>query len=134
MPISDSLEVFKRLGHVSLIVALLVATGGHWAVLQSVAWTTMLANNLRDGSFSEAVERTFDGKHPCALCRQIAEGKKSEKKAEFPVQSVKLEFVCEHFTFVFSPPQQFCLLPGFNSLIGSQSRSPAVPPPRRFLG
>ena len=39
--------MFRKLGHILLIVALLAAVGGHWIVLQSVAWTNMLAGNLR---------------------------------------------------------------------------------------
>jgi len=32
-------------------------------------------------SVSEALSKTFDGKHPYRLCKQIAAAKKSEKKA-----------------------------------------------------
>jgi hypothetical protein len=122
--------VFKRLGHVLLIVALLVATGGHWALLQTVAWTNMLASNLRTSSFEEAVVKTFDGKHPCSLCKQIAQGKKSEKKSEFPVQLKRLEFVSEHTEFVFVAPRDFRLLPASEFCLSGVARSPAVPPPR----
>src|SRR5690349_4015791 len=72
MAARDSGAVLRKLGHVLLIVALLSASGTHWLVLQSVAWTTMLASNLRTSSLGEALERTFDGRHPCRLCRQIA--------------------------------------------------------------
>ncbi len=43
-----------------VVVALVATTGLHWAVLQSVAWTTMLANNLRTQSLAEAVAHTFE--------------------------------------------------------------------------
>ena len=66
-----------------LVVALVTTTGLHWAMLQSVAWTTMLADNLRTQSLAEAVTHTFDGRHPCCLCNAIAAGRKSEKKKEF---------------------------------------------------
>ena len=66
--------------------------GAHWALLQTVAWTTMLADNLRTHSLSESVARTFDGKYPCPICKAIAAGKKSEKKNEFTLQTQKLEF------------------------------------------
>ena len=35
-------------------------SGVHWGALQSVAWTRMLAENLRTTSFTEAVVRTFN--------------------------------------------------------------------------
>lgn len=126
--------MFKRLGHVLLIVALLAATGSHWAVLQSVAWTTMLADNLRNGSLTEAVQRTFDGEHPCSLCKQITAGKKSEKKAEFPTVLKKFEFVSECAPFVFSAPDDFRLLPDRNFTVRDLAHKPPVPPPRPLFG
>lgn len=126
--------VFKRLGHVLLIVALLAAVGGHWALLQTVAWTNMLADNLRATSLAEAMQRTFDGKHPCALCKEIAAGKKSEKKTEFLIELKKLEFVSERVTFVFNPPQNFHLLPDIERPSSGLSYKPLLPPPRPLLG
>src|SRR4051794_17579576 len=106
--------VFVRLGNIFLIVALLAATGTHWALLQSVAWTTMLAGNLRTGSFSEAVQKTFDGKHPCNLCKEIKTGQRSEKKPKFSYSLHKLEFVTERVAFVFDSPPEFILSPEAN--------------------
>ncbi len=119
-----------RLGHALLIAALLVATGGHWAVLQTVAWTNMLASNLRTESFDAAVAKTFDGQHPCKLCKVISAGKKSERKSEFPTLAKKLEFVSDRLVFVFSPPQDFRLAPDFAAFVSSTSNRPLVPPPR----
>lgn len=47
------------MGNIFLMVALLATLIGHWAVLQSVAWTTMLADNLRHGSFVEAFSQVM---------------------------------------------------------------------------
>lgn len=119
-----------RLGHALLIAALLVATGGHWAVLQTVAWTNMLASNLRTESFDAAVAKTFDGQHPCKLCKVISAGKKSERKSEFPTLAKKLEFVSDRLVFIFSPPQDFRLAPDFAAFMSSACNRPLVPPPR----
>ena len=78
----DSLAVIGRIGKLVVIAALVATTGAHWTVLQTVAWTTMLADNLHSSSLPEALVKTFDGKHPCRLCKTIAAGKKSEKKSE----------------------------------------------------
>jgi len=65
------------------VVALLVfAVGAHWAFLQSAAWVGMLASNLQSTSFQQALVKTFDGKHPCRLCKLVNEGKKSERKQD----------------------------------------------------
>jgi hypothetical protein len=125
--------VFRKLGHVLLIVALLASVGGHWIALQSVAWTNMLAENLRHVSVGEAFEKTFDGQHPCRLCKAISEGKKSEKKSELPVPLKKVEFVSEQPVFVFNPPQDFCLLPERSWLPVNLSSPPPVPPPRSLF-
>ena len=61
-----------RCGKIFVVVALVLSTGAHWAALQTVAWTTMLANNLRTQSVSESVSETFDGKHLCPICKAIA--------------------------------------------------------------
>ena len=122
--------MLTRIGHVVLVVALLAATGTHWALLQTVAWTGMLASNLHDGSFVEAVEKTFDGKHPCCLCKQIAAGKKSEKKTEFPMQLKRLEFLFATPQFVFSAPTLYWCFATANPLSKSICHTPPTPPPR----
>lgn len=113
-----------------LILALLGATGGHWAVLQTVAWADMLAANLQTSPVSEAISKTFDGAHPCKLCKQISTGKQAEKKSELPFQIKKLEFVSEQPSFVFSAPQQFLLLPESFFPFDGLTHLPSVPPPR----
>ena len=126
--------MFKRLGHLLLIVSLLAATGGHWAVLQSVAWTTMLAANLSTDSLGEAVSKTFDGEHPCALCQKITAGKQSEKKTEFTAPLQKFEYVNDAPRFVFVAPTAFTLLAARIEFPDSLSSAPPLPPPRgRFV-
>lgn len=121
--------VFVRLGHGLLIVAFLAATGGHWALFQTVAWTNMLAENLQTASLSEALTRTFDGNHPCTMCKEISAGKKSEKKAEFPKLGTKLEFVSERPVFVFAPPSDFRLQAALTELLTTWFEAPPTPPP-----
>ena len=74
-----------------MIAALLTLGGAHWVVLQSVAWTTMLVEHSRGGPLLEAVKQTFDGAHPCSLCRQIEAGRKSEKQQEPAPLPVRIE-------------------------------------------
>jgi hypothetical protein len=131
---SYAAPVFVRLGHVLLIVALLAATGGHWALLQTMAWTNMLADNLRTGSVGEALAKTFDGKHPCSLCKQICAGKKSEKKVEFPTLAKKLEFVSDRAGFVLTAPEVSPLRWESKSAFAALIQPPPVPPPRQLPG
>ena len=123
--------VLVRVGKIFVIVALVVTTGGHWAVLQSVAWTTMLADNLSTHSLSESVARTFDGKYPCPICKAIAAGKKSEKKSEFTLQTQKLEFPPAKENPVLIAPSDFRLMPQMNFFAESLTQKPLTPPPRK---
>ena len=122
--------MFVRLGRALLIVALIAAVGGHWAVLQTVAWTNMLAHNLRTESLTVAVTKTFDGKNPCGLCKVISAGKKAESKTEYHSLLKKLEFVSERPVLVFSAPTTFYLEPEFKPSAPRLNHQPPVPPPR----
>jgi hypothetical protein len=126
----DVPNVFGRFGKILTIVVLVTTTGLHWAMLQSVAWTTMLADNLCTHSLSESVARTFDGKYPCPMCKAIAAAQKSEKKSDFTVQMQKLEFPPAKENPVLIAPSNYHLLPLANSFAESLNQRPLTPPPR----
>jgi len=119
-----------RFGKFLVVVALVATTGLHWAVLQSVAWTTMLADNLRTQSLTEAVTHTFDGKHPCCLCKAIAAGRKSGQKKVFAAPVQKLEFTPIKENSVLIAPSRFQLLPPANTFAEPLIQKPPTPPPR----
>ena len=81
-----------RLSRLAIVVALACSVGLQWGFLQSVAWLGMVVRYAQDETVIKALARTFDGKHPCALCKAIAKGKQAEKKAEFPDARKKFEF------------------------------------------
>ena len=93
-----------------------------------------MVNYSHDGTVGEALVKTFDGKHPCALCKAIAAGKKSEKKSEFPVAGKKFEFSYSVTVFVFSAPTHFWKASGLEESADSLNHAPPVPPPRLVLG
>ena len=64
------------------------------AVLQGVAWTTMIHDFSKAGSLTQAVEKTFDGRHLCPMCKKIAKAHAAEEKS--PV-SVKVDKKAEVF-------------------------------------
>jgi hypothetical protein len=130
---SNTADVLRRVGNVLVLLAFLMAIGAHWFVLQSVAWTTMLADNLRSASFQQAVQRTFDGKHPCSLCEQISKSKQSEKKSEFQLEPNKFEFSYAPCAFIFVAPQQFQELRVSDCVGNSLAHAPPAPPPRQLL-
>ena len=110
----------------------MAAIGAPWILLQTAAWTAMLADNLRTHSLTEAVTRTFDGKHPCCVCKAIAAGKKSQKKNEAAWHSQKLEFPPAGEQPALFGPSHFNLMSLANSLAESRPHKPPLPPPRGF--
>jgi hypothetical protein len=125
--------VFARTGHFFLIIALLAATGLHWNVLQSLAWTAMLAENLHTTSLHQALEKTFDGHHPCSLCKLVSAGKAAEKKSDFTLQLKKLEYPPTTEKIVLHAPARFQWLSAPDAFAGSLPQRPPTPPPRPFF-
>ena len=125
--------MFARLAKCFVVAALVLTTGAHWAALQTVAWTTMLANNLRSDSFATAVSKTFDGEHPCPLCKAIAAGKKSEKRSAAIAPTLKMEFPPVADRLILNPPAQFTKLTAPDFFAESIPSKPPLPPPRVFF-
>lgn len=117
-----------------LLVAMLVlALGAAPVLLQTGAWGLMLVEYSLDNSFTQAVEMTFDGQHPCARCRNIQgqqEGKQTQQTVA-PTREVMVLFHEKAELLVvpvetISPPQR-----GHDpALLVVRGQKPAVPPPR----
>lgn len=107
--------------------------GFHWAVLQSVAWVGMLVDYSCQGSLQQAVTKTFDGKHPCPLCKLVQAGKNSDSKPASQQSVTKYDLFAERArTFHFPPKAEapsLCLL-----FMPQRVESPALPPPRVLPG
>jgi hypothetical protein len=115
---------------VVLVSLLIFVMGGHWIILQSIAWVSMAAEYSRDMSLPQAITKTFSGKDPCKICKLVAEGKKTEKKQEAYRLVTKMDLFCVNNTLILYPPRisdlkEFRPLPVF-----WQKESPPSPPPR----
>jgi hypothetical protein len=122
--------VFARLPKLLIALALAGSIGLHWAFLQAVAWTGMIVSYSQAAPLSEAMQKTFDGRHPCKLCRQIAKEKQSEKKSEYKFEAAKLEFRYAPTTFIFHAPSSFCEHAFGNEAADRLADPPGTPPPR----
>lgn len=122
--------MLPRLPRLAVVLALSCSIGLHWAFFQSVAWMGMVVSYSQNSNLTEALVKTFDGKHPCALCKEIARGKRSEKKSESQLEVKKLEFLAGCAQFIFSAPTHCWLLRVPDECLKSVSFSPATPPPR----
>src|SRR5437899_2466574 len=122
--------MFARLYKLAVVLALVLTIGLHWAFLQSLAWTGMVVNYAQTAGLREALVKTFDGKHPCALCKHIDQAKKSEKKTCLKSDGKKFEFISRPQVFVFSPAKPFIRLASPEAFAPERSLAPLPPPPR----
>lgn len=65
--------------------------GGHLMLLQTIAWTKMLVDYSGKGTFASAVEKTFDGQHPCKMCKMVKKTKTEEEKKSVVKAEMKME-------------------------------------------
>ena len=122
--------VLRKASRLIVILALLASVGGHWAVLQSVAWTRMIIERTHADSFVTAVKTTLDGDHPCDMCKRITEGKQSERQEEKVQVNVKLDMLCELRLIAIVPPSQPMNFPSSPAEGTPRAERPPVPPPR----
>ena len=113
-----------------MAVALVSSIGLHWALFQSVAWVGMVITYSQDGSLTQALVKTFDGKHPCSLCNQIAQAQKSQKKSDRHFEVKKLEFISAGQVTALAAPIHFQVQSVGDSSAPQLSETPPVPPPR----
>ena len=118
-------------GGISLALFLIV--GGPWAVLQTVAWTKMVIDYSQQATVSEALAKTFDGNHPCGLCKKITKAKEGEKKSPLVIVPSKKEgpFLAVSTIRLPSPDCQRFAFPRVPALTAATvSFQPAVPVPK----
>jgi hypothetical protein len=122
-----------RTRQIITVLVLVLTLGLHWAALQSVAWVSMIIRYSQHATLPKALAQTFDGQHPCALCRFVADGKKAEhQEHQPPLTLLKFDFLCEApdaFVFAEIPPNQFEL----GDLKAVARFEPPPSPPPRFV-
>ena len=122
--------MFRRWTRLLLAVALACSLGLPWAFLQTLAWTGMFVGNLTTSSVSAALQRTFDGEHPCALCKAITAGKKAEKKSDKLLPLKKLVGLTQTVAKVVYPPGSFSQAEADGVMHETLAHAPPTPPPR----
>ena len=92
----------------------------------------MVISYSQDAPLTEALVKTFDGKHPCKLCKNIAESKRSEKKSDSELDLKKFEFSFVVSDFIFSAPAFLDEIRPAESFAPLLTETPPVPPPRQL--
>jgi hypothetical protein len=124
--------VILAIARTAVAFVLCVSVGAPWVALQSVAWATMLVEYSQESTLAKAVVQTFDGNHPCDLCKHVRV-KQSEKKPDAPSMTLKADLLCVKRRVVLIPPCGDFAFP--RELIGGclDAPAPPVPPPRTLL-
>ena len=113
-----------------VVISLVVMVGGHWAILQSVAWVGMAFNFAQTAPLDVALKKTFDGKNPCSLCKAVDAGKQSERKAGLLKLETKLDLCLAPCAFLLDAPLPMAVLAGAAETALPRGESPPTPPPR----
>lgn len=114
-----------------LVAALVISIGAQWAVLQSAAWVGMAVTySMAEGSVAEGLSNTFDGDHPCPLCKLVEEGQKKENKLPTKQAPSKMELSLTTNIVVITPPVAYTLPRAADEIAMLRRKEPTVPPPR----
>lgn len=111
-----------------VVLALVLSIGGHWAFLQSVAWVGMAVSYSKNTTLKQALEKTFDGKHLCKLCKMVRAGKKAEDCRDLKIDLKKFDIIAGLKTvFIFESPATIPQLTCGHVL--QRTEAPPIPPP-----
>lgn len=123
-------RVIRRILQLSVAAVLVLAVGGHWMLLQSFAWVRMTVNFSQTAPLEEALRKTFNGEHPCALCKAVQNGKQSEKETDRRALDKKIDLFCPRSEFhIVHPVKRPPVLVAFQDL-SSRAEAPPRPPPK----
>jgi hypothetical protein len=135
---SRALNHFARI--LVAVLGCLHLCGGHWGVMQLVAWSKMIVDYSAQDGIVEGAKKTFDGEHPCCMCKAIAEGKKQEsrnrgddKAPTSPQGLVLKECTFERYIDVPAPRGRDIMIfsrPELDLRAESRGVRPPLPPPR----
>lgn len=108
--------------------AILHLTGGHWGVLQCVAWTKMIVDYSAQDGWLEGTRKTFGGEHPCAMCKSIAAAKQEEHREPEQAPARVRDLAFKDLTL---PASSQLSRPRLNEVAFVTSPGPLLPPIRR---
>jgi hypothetical protein len=121
----------SRLGFLLCSLAFLQLLGGHWVILQMGAWAGMAVSYSQQSGLLAGLSQTFDGEHPCPVCKAIECGKKrEEKKAPLLSAELKKDYLATWNNFQICRDWSEVVYPAFSEQLLGIAAEPDVPPPR----
>ena len=112
----------------ALIAALLMGSGAHLALLQGGAWAAMAWRASRGASPAAALTRTFDGRHPCAVCLVVKKAAPGGPSLA-PAASAPLDMIARSAVSVSAPAPAREFRPFRAASAEGGAPAPLSPPP-----
>jgi len=111
-------------------LALISAIGVQWIAFQSMAWALMIVKYSKHAPLHQAIAETFDGAHPCSLCRVLDKGRNSERKSDTHATATQIDLIC--LVRTVEVLRRWDLFSYHSSSVSLLERihAPPVPPPR----
>ncbi len=122
-----------------ILAALMVSIGGQWMILQGVAWVGMaLSYSVESGSVSSGLSKTFNGEHPCPLCKAVQKGSQDESDPAAPsggksLAQSKAEACSFERILLFPPAASRLAVTWLDLTARTRTNAPDGPPPRTRL-
>jgi hypothetical protein len=113
-----------------LALCLLCSLNAHLPVLQVAAWARMIVKFSAQEDFASAIRDTFDGEHPCKMCRVIKKETTRSQESLKAAPVLKTDLLLVHVAMPVPPPLGVRL--AFQPMSESRdvfSSPPEVPPP-----
>lgn len=124
---------------ISLVITLfawLLATGGHWDLVQTFAWGRMFVTNVQTMPVLAAVQKTFSADAKCAICKIVKHAKEQQEaggtKSAGPKAPEKIFLVSEPAAVFCLTPAPLCagLVPPCPAPSSVDPAAPLLTPPR----
>jgi hypothetical protein len=116
-----------------VLAAFIFSCGGQWYVLQGIAWANMIREYSQMVPLDQAIQMTFSGQYPCAICKAIAEKKQTENDKACSFDKHEKKFFSSIEIAVANPCDASFLYPDFTNSFRSRTEIPPTPPPRLSL-
>src|ERR1700750_1712363 len=99
------MQVLKpRFHHAMAACLLIVAIAGNLVILQCVAWMGMLVSYSQQDGLTVGIQKTFDGKHPCKICKLVNKSERNEQNSKLVKSAVKIDWILVKKTaFAWTP-------------------------------
>ena len=80
--------MFKLLGKIGCLLAIISLIDGVGILFQCYAWATMLQDRIPNQGIEKALQSTFSGEAPCPKCLAVKKAQEDKKKHECPAPQV----------------------------------------------